>query len=418
MPDTRPLAGVVPLTTLDPDAPLDDLEPLRDIIGDARVVAIGESAHFVDEYNLARKRILRFLAERCGFTVFAYEFGFSEGLALAPWIQGAGGDADLATISATADTWGTGDLFRFIRRHNGTSHHPVRFVGIDVPEAGGSLLPALVPVIAYLRTVDADIVPLAESAAGIAERIAGGSGASAAPAWEKLGSARQDELTAALARLRLRFRALEPVYVSRSDQRGYDTALWQLESAVRTDYILRAGAALFAGAALPADLSIRDLYMAESVQWYLAHAEAGTRVVLAAHNNHIQKHPVAFGGPVVSLPMGQHLHRMLGEDYFALALTSTAEHTVEMYPDADAALGFTIGEARLGPPGQGSVEAAALGAGIDLGLVDLRRARHDDRFRDLTHIRTQSATMTMPVADAFDGVLITPTVTMQQGLGL
>jgi erythromycin esterase-like protein len=28
-----------------------------------------------------------FLAERCGFTVFAFEFGFSEGFALDSWLN-------------------------------------------------------------------------------------------------------------------------------------------------------------------------------------------------------------------------------------------------------------------------------------------------------------------------------------------
>ncbi|MEV5428192.1 hypothetical protein [Streptomyces sp. NPDC052701] len=69
----------VPLTRLDPEAPLDDLEPLRGIIGDARVVAIGEHSHFIGEFALMRRRILRFLAERCGFTALAFEYGFSEG---------------------------------------------------------------------------------------------------------------------------------------------------------------------------------------------------------------------------------------------------------------------------------------------------------------------------------------------------
>ena len=42
--------NAVRLDTLDPDARLDDLEPLREIVGDARVVAVGESAHFVQEF--------------------------------------------------------------------------------------------------------------------------------------------------------------------------------------------------------------------------------------------------------------------------------------------------------------------------------------------------------------------------------
>ncbi|WP_033280830.1 hypothetical protein [Streptomyces sp. NRRL F-525] len=69
----------VPLTHLDPEAPLDDLEPLRDLIGDARVVAVGEHSHFVGELALLRRRVLRFLVERCGFTILAFEYGFSEG---------------------------------------------------------------------------------------------------------------------------------------------------------------------------------------------------------------------------------------------------------------------------------------------------------------------------------------------------
>jgi erythromycin esterase len=69
----------IPLIHLDPDAPLDDLEPLREIIGGARVVSLGENSHLITEFKQMRQRILRFLVERCGFTVLAFEYGFSEG---------------------------------------------------------------------------------------------------------------------------------------------------------------------------------------------------------------------------------------------------------------------------------------------------------------------------------------------------
>ncbi|MFG3437473.1 hypothetical protein ACGF0J_09535 [Nonomuraea sp. NPDC047897] len=54
------------LETLDFQLPVDDLEPLRDIVGDARVVALGESSHHIREFYRVRHRILRFLVERCG----------------------------------------------------------------------------------------------------------------------------------------------------------------------------------------------------------------------------------------------------------------------------------------------------------------------------------------------------------------
>lgn len=82
--------------SLDPDAPLDDLEPLREIIGDAHVVAIGEGCHFVAEFGALRRRILRFFAERCGFTVLGFEFGLAEAIPLDQWLQGTGTEADLA----------------------------------------------------------------------------------------------------------------------------------------------------------------------------------------------------------------------------------------------------------------------------------------------------------------------------------
>ena len=50
------------LRTLDPaDADVTDLAPLREIVGDARVVAIGESMHRVHEFCRLRDRMLRFL---------------------------------------------------------------------------------------------------------------------------------------------------------------------------------------------------------------------------------------------------------------------------------------------------------------------------------------------------------------------
>ncbi|MEU5210333.1 erythromycin esterase family protein [Streptomyces sp. NPDC020742] len=404
------------LSTLDPQQPLDDLEALREIIGDARVVGIGEGAHFVEEFSRARQRVLRFLAERCGFTVFAMEFGFSEAFPLDRWLRGEGDDADLATVSRAAAEWGAADLMHWLRHHNRTSGHPLRFAGIDVPEAGGALRPALEPVADYLREVDPDALRLVDTALEVSDRFLTGcgSGAAAGPAWARLGAAEQNELTAVLARLLLRLRAAEPLYVSRSDQGRFDTARRRVEAACHTDYMFQAMDALVSGRGLAADLSVREIYLAESVRWHLERADPGARIALAAHNSHLHKTTLEFDGGLTALPMGQHLQRMLGQDYRAVALVHTADHVPEMYPDASAAVGFTLAEAHLEPARAGSVEAALTDAGLAdrITLTDVRHAPRDAQGAPLLNgIRSQSSLLRAPVPAAFDAVLAVPTVT-------
>jgi erythromycin esterase len=404
----------VRLRTLDPDDPLDDLEPLRALVGSARVVAVGENAHFIREFTLVRERLLRFLVERCGYGFLAYEFSFAEGFALDRWLQPAGSDLTLAQVSATASAWGASGLMQFVRRLNQTVIPPVRFSGIDIPEAGGSLLPALSVVADYLREADPPAVPLLEAALEIAKRFAGKSAVTAARGWASLAVHEQDALTAALARLLFRVRALEPVFRSVNDHHRYDMARRALEAAACADDMLRAMTSLLAGTTQPGDLSSRDQYMAESVRWHLDRAEPGTRVVLLAHNNHIQKTPVRFGGQLTTVPMGQYLQQMLGDDYVALALSSAADQTAEMYLDETAPVGFTVKRTPLGAPEPGSVEAAVKDAGLDqhATLIDFRGLRHPSVDVRFERIRTQSTNMLTEVPAAFDGVLVVPTVTI------
>ncbi|MEU1328676.1 erythromycin esterase family protein [Streptomyces sp. NPDC005865] len=411
----------VPLTSLDPRAPLDDLEPLRDLVEDARVVAIGEHSHFIEEFALLRRRVLRFLVERCGFTVLAFEYGFSEGLTLDTWAQGEGTDEDLTAHLATAVPVGLTEPLQWVRRHNRTASSPVRFAGIDIPAAGGSLLPSLAPVADYLRRVDPETVPAVETAMRIAASFAGGTAAVAAPAWARLPATEQDALTALLARLLIRFRSLQPLYVARGDRHEYDLAAHHLEGACHADYTFRAMAGLFAGNGLTADTSARDAYMARSVLWHLERLDPGARIVLAAHNAHIQKEPISFDGRLTGLPMGQQLQRALGDGYFALALTSVAGHTADMHRDEKAPFGFTLGDTTLAPPEPGSVEAAFADAGLGLGIAGLRGARthvsdHSALSDQPDRIRLQGTYVHTPVTDAFDAVLTSPASTVTKDL--
>ena len=140
------------------------------------------------------------------------------------------------------------------------------------------------------------------------------------------------------------------------------------------------------------------------------------RFVLSAHNAHIQKTPAVFDGHLTALPTGQHLHRLLGRSYVALALALTCTHgrTAEMHLDASAPFGFRVEDAVLGAPEEGSVEEGLTRAGLGSTLVDLRRpapgesagaSEAGDAGPAFDRIRMQSDYIHLPVREAFDALL-------------
>ncbi|MFO0874126.1 MAG: erythromycin esterase family protein [Phycisphaerales bacterium] len=59
--------------TVEAENGFDDLEPLRRMVGDARIVALGEPTHGTREVFQMKHRLLEFLVERMGFSIFAIE---------------------------------------------------------------------------------------------------------------------------------------------------------------------------------------------------------------------------------------------------------------------------------------------------------------------------------------------------------
>lgn len=404
----------VVLRTLDPAEPsLDDLEPLRTVVAGARVVGLGEGAHFVREFSLARARLLRYLIEECRLTTLALEMGAGEATALNPWLSGEGDDADLPQLAGPLTIGLFGQLLNWLRRYNRDRPYPLRIAGIDLPNTL-TLCPDLYPVAQYLRVVDPEAAELLDRVLPVAGEINGGSAASSAPQWGAIAPARRDALTAVLARLSTRMRALEPEYLSHGDPDRHANACRHLETACHTELMLRAMNELFSGDGMPGDTSVRDHFMATTVQRLLAAGGQHARIAVVAHNNHIQKTPVRYDGKLTALPMGHYLTRALDSDYVVVALTHTGVQVPEMvFPAGGSPVGFAVEEVDLAAPAPGSVERALLDAGFG-GKVTLTELRATDS--SLSSIRTQSAVMETNLARAFDAVLASPAATRDETL--
>jgi erythromycin esterase len=396
--------------SLDPRAPLDDLEPLGELVGDARVVGIGESAHYVREFYLLRHRVLRFLVECCGFSVYAPEAPFTQAQALDAWIQG--GSGTVAQVAAAGVALDLGrcrefhDQLAWMRAHNRTAAHPLRLVGTDVPGSGGSPLSALEQLAAYLRGADPDALPLAERAIALVGRYHDSATFQALGRYATLDPAAQDALTATLSRLLARMESMAAWQASQE----HATALWHLRGVWHLDHLHRD----VAGRGLQVADAARDAFMAESVLRLLEDGPPELRVVVASHNIHLQKTPIVSDGAFGHFPQGYHLAQALGADYLAIAATSTGGRTAQIQPDPEHPRGFQIQDLLLPPAAGGSLEAA-LATPAPLTIADLRAARPAiGDAESIGRLRMEGYFHDVPVFDAFDAVAAIPQTSCTQ----
>lgn len=125
----------VPFATDDPAGDLADLEPLREIVGDARIVALGECTHGTREVFRMKHRILRFLAEEMGFSVFSIEANLPEAYAVGDWVAGGEGDPAEAVAGMYFWTWNTEevvDMVRWMREYRESGRGDIAFTGFDM----------------------------------------------------------------------------------------------------------------------------------------------------------------------------------------------------------------------------------------------------------------------------------------------
>ncbi|MGP3921028.1 erythromycin esterase family protein [Nonomuraea sp. 10N515B] len=390
------------LETLDFQPPVDDLEPLRDIVGGARVVALGESSHHIREFYQVRHRILRFLVERCGFEVYALEAPFTQGQVLDGWVRGGPGTVEQVAADGIALSLGQcqemHEALTWMRERNRTTAEPpLRCLGTDLPGAAASPLPALEEVADYVRRVTPEVLPLLEQALSVARRFDDPVTFTALGRYQSLDPGEQDLLTSALSRLMGHLQRLALVQRARGHGAEHDTAMWHLRGAWYLDQLHRANAQ----EGFESASTFRDVYMAESV---LRLVEDGTRVILAAHNWHIQRTPAADSQGHPLLPTGAHLAAALGDDYRAIGVTSSLGRTTTLGEPTPERPQGTWYDAPLPPPAGGSIEAAFPTDRLWM-LADLRAAPpHINDAASFQHSRMADYFLDMPVFEAFDAI--------------
>jgi erythromycin esterase len=387
-------------------------DPLRRVLDadtvPARVLGIGEAAHFVTEFNVLRAEAVADLVARHGFTHLALEVGHDEAPLLDDWLRSADPcESTLRTAVGPLTFMLYGTFLLGLVTRLGARSQNLSVLGVDLPN---SLRPeaSLAPLAELLNDLDPDAAAGLDDVRRRCSVVTGGSAAACALAWMALSEEDSAVITAELASLRERARALGPLYEERSSGAQAQRALDLADSAVTTVLMLRAMADLFSGRGRTADTSLRESFIASRITTALAALPATARIAYVAHNNHIQKTPVVFDSTLIALSAGTYLARELGHGYRAIALTHLGEHVPEMEVTGAGELGFEVAQAPMPPPGPDSVEALALAVGPgDSAVVAV--TTHDVPAGDPgpQTIRSQSAVAHGRLGEAFDSVLVT-----------
>ncbi|MCW5556584.1 MAG: erythromycin esterase family protein [Verrucomicrobiae bacterium] len=349
---------VLPLRSVEPGTDRADLAPLRTIIGNARVVALGQPALGVHEPLSFRNRLLEYLVEELGFTAIAVESAFPESRRLADYVAGGPGTAE-EILTETRTWWHEPleenlQLVRWLRAHNTdpSRKHPVRFYAIDLSYTGpwGSrpTPAALDSALAYLGRVD----PASAHALGAVFEPWLSRLANPMVSWTR---PEQDACTAAVDDLVALLERERVAYLAAAPAADYEWAHRAALVAQQADRMFRVAPTDPPGERVPPSawrmVNARDTAMAENVLWALGQEGPAGRVLVVTHYLHAQSAPT-MGGPWdaferMPTAMGQFLRASLGDDLVVIGLSEAA--TVERYVKSTAAFDALVTVESLTP---------------------------------------------------------------------
>jgi erythromycin esterase-like protein len=127
--------NAIRLSTVEAGHGFADMKPLKKIIGDARIVSLGEATHGTREFFQLKHRMLEFLVKEKGFTIFSIEANMPEAYRLNDYVLNGNGDPAALIKGMYFWTWSTEevlDMVMWMRKFNKAGKGRLQFTGFDM----------------------------------------------------------------------------------------------------------------------------------------------------------------------------------------------------------------------------------------------------------------------------------------------
>ena len=339
-------ANVQPFDGSHLSLPHTDIEFLRDLVGDARIVALGENTHGTRDFFEMKARVLRFLVEEMGFDTFAIEASWPEAMRIDRYVRTGEGDSAVLLAGLYYWTWNTEsvlEMIEWMREHN-EAGGDIGFHGVDMNHPG---MPLHI-VREFIRFVDPARLSAVTAELDCLDRFAQEpDGSRPADRYRNQTDAYLAECGAALEGVREVLEANRERYEIAG---GADTyAIARQSMRVALQYHWQTTGEQF-----------RDESMADNTIWLSERMGPESRTVLWAHNFHVSTQPEA---------QGHYLREVFGDDMVVIGFS----HERGRFTAVSLTRGLSgLRELELDPPLPNSFEAYLGGASAPRFLLDLR----------------------------------------------
>jgi erythromycin esterase len=352
-------ANAHPFSTPEAGSGFDDLQFLREMIGEARVVSLGEATHGTREFFQMKHRVLEFLVKEMDFNLFAIEATWPESNRVNEYVHGGEGDPAVLLSGLYFWTWNTQevlDMIHWMRAHNEApgGDPTVSFLGFDMQYPGM----AMYNVIQFLREVDPpagdqvhDLYGCMRLFANTPRGFSNTYGRYADQTEEY-----RDDCLASLLAIQDSLSAHEEEYTAASSPEEF--AVIERSARLVVQYEDMASSRTDGA---------RDRYMAENAIWLLDQGGPDAKIVLWAHNGHVGDYPIYGDGQ----SMGYHLRQHYGDD-MVIAAFDFYQGEFQAITRNSSGTYTGLDDHSVGPPPVGSYEYYFHSAGMERMVLDVR----------------------------------------------